>query len=191
MIANVAAVRAIPGRSLDNNRCRHCLSEIETLAHVLGFCQVGETLRNTRHHKIRSLIAKNLKENGYEVYEEVHGLAKNGSTRIIDIICIQNSIGTILDPTIRFETDQNQPLKTNEEKIIIYEETIQFYKTKYNLKEIEIFGLLIGARGTIPKFTNNIFKKFKISKTTIEEIIRTSFKYSVYMLRNHIYNTQN
>ena len=191
MVANVAAVRAIPGRSPDNNRCRHCHSETETLAHVLGYCRFGETLRNTRHHKIRSLIANNLKENKFEVHEEVHGLEENGSTRRIDIIAIQNSTGTIFDPTIRFETDINQPQEINKEKIKIYENTIPYYKTKYNLKKIEIIGLMIGARGTLPNFTNNVLSKFKVKKSTKEEIIRTTLKYSVYILRNHLYNNNN
>ncbi|KAJ4451931.1 hypothetical protein ANN_03412 [Periplaneta americana] len=50
MAGNVAAVRAIPGRTIDKC-CRHCGSEIETLQHVLGSCPHGEALRNARHHK--------------------------------------------------------------------------------------------------------------------------------------------
>ncbi|KAJ4433569.1 hypothetical protein ANN_15878 [Periplaneta americana] len=54
MVGNVAAVRAVPGRSQDN-RCRHCHNEVETLAHVLGSCPHGEALRNARHHKYDQL----------------------------------------------------------------------------------------------------------------------------------------
>ncbi|KAJ4426546.1 hypothetical protein ANN_27360 [Periplaneta americana] len=57
MTANLAAVRSVPGRSLDGTRCRHGCPEIETLAHVLGFCEQGLLLRNSRHHLIRSKIA--------------------------------------------------------------------------------------------------------------------------------------
>lgn len=75
------------------------------------------------------------------MYEEDHGLAENGSTRRVDIIFIKNSIRKILDPTIRFEIDKNQPIKTNEEKVKHYESPYKFYQTKYNLQQIEIFGL--------------------------------------------------
>ncbi|KAJ4443313.1 hypothetical protein ANN_04981 [Periplaneta americana] len=60
MAANVASVRAIPGRFQDNNRCRRCHSEIETLAHVLGSCPFGDALLNHRHRTIRSKLAKAL-----------------------------------------------------------------------------------------------------------------------------------
>ncbi|KAJ4450322.1 hypothetical protein ANN_01742 [Periplaneta americana] len=36
MTGNVAPVRAVPGRTQDNNHCRRCYSEDETLVHVLG-----------------------------------------------------------------------------------------------------------------------------------------------------------
>ncbi|KAJ4439261.1 hypothetical protein ANN_07381 [Periplaneta americana] len=93
------------GRTQDNNHCRRCHSEVETLAHVLGSCPFGEILRNSRHHKIRSVIATCLKSNGYTTYEEVHGIADTGSHRHIDIITFKpgETKGYILDPTIRFD----------------------------------------------------------------------------------------
>ncbi|KAJ4443167.1 hypothetical protein ANN_04817 [Periplaneta americana] len=71
MVGNVAAVRPVPGRSQDN-RCRHCHNEVETLAHVLGSCPDGEGLRNARHHQVRSIIATALKDADYNTFEEVH-----------------------------------------------------------------------------------------------------------------------
>ncbi|KAJ4433331.1 hypothetical protein ANN_15590 [Periplaneta americana] len=55
---------------MDSNRCRHCFNEIETLAHVLGSCPYGETLRNARHHKIRSAISQALRDKEYTTYEK-------------------------------------------------------------------------------------------------------------------------
>ncbi|KAJ4438845.1 hypothetical protein ANN_14798, partial [Periplaneta americana] len=69
-----------------------CLSEIETLGHVLGACPYGETLRIHRHHAIRTKLADALRKLKYTVYEEVHGTADNGSNRRIDIIAISESL---------------------------------------------------------------------------------------------------
>ncbi|KAJ4449195.1 hypothetical protein ANN_00592 [Periplaneta americana] len=93
-------------------------SEAETLTHVLGSCPIGKTLRNNRHHKIRSLITTYLKSNGYTTYGEVHGIADTGSLQHIVIITFKpgETKGYILDPTIRFETHQNQPEEVNPEK---------------------------------------------------------------------------
>ena len=85
----VAAVRAVSGRSRDNNHCRRCLNEIETLPHILGFCPYGEALRNVRHHTIHSMLAEALKEIGFTVFQEVQGLATEGSVRRIDMIAIK------------------------------------------------------------------------------------------------------
>ena len=149
---NVAPVRAIHGRSLDGTRCRHC-SEKETLAHVLGFCPFGELLRNNRHHRIRSKIAASLLERNFETYEEVHCIAENGSSRRVDILTIdrKNKSGFIVDPTVRFEINAEQPAMVDREKKEIYEPTVEYFKNKYGLKEVSVIGLLVGSRGTITK----------------------------------------
>ncbi|KAJ4441427.1 hypothetical protein ANN_11282 [Periplaneta americana] len=110
MAGNVAAVRAIPGKTMDNNRCSYCGSEIETLPHVLGSCPHGEALRNTRYHEVRSAIAQALRNTGFTVFEEVHGLSTTGSTRTKDMIAFQDHRRDfIIDPTLRFETCKSQP----------------------------------------------------------------------------------
>ncbi|KAJ4441221.1 hypothetical protein ANN_11072 [Periplaneta americana] len=53
--------RAIPGRTMDNNRCRHCDSETETLPHFLGSCPHGEALRipdNTKRLRWAGHVAR-------------------------------------------------------------------------------------------------------------------------------------
>ncbi|KAJ4449524.1 hypothetical protein ANN_00925 [Periplaneta americana] len=137
------AVRAVPGRSQDNC-CRHCHNEVETLAHVLGSCPHGEGLRNATHHQVRSIIATA----DYNTFEEVHGLSVTGSTRRIDIIAFKESIrsGFIIDSTVRFETDEEQPAEVDKEKKNIYNPTIPYYLQKYQLEELEVIGILVGAR---------------------------------------------
>ncbi|KAJ4426738.1 hypothetical protein ANN_26537 [Periplaneta americana] len=146
MVGYVAPVRAVPGRSRDGTRCRRCLSEIETLPHILGFCPYSEALRKIRHHAVRSMLAKALKEVGFTVHQEMQGLATQGSVRRIDIIAIKNNSAYILDPTIRFETHADQPHEVDSEKKWIYEPTIPFYKDKYSLSHIDVIGLMVEAR---------------------------------------------
>ncbi|KAJ4445844.1 hypothetical protein ANN_12529 [Periplaneta americana] len=86
MTANVCPLRAIPGRSRDGNQCRRCVSEIETLGHVLGACPFSETLWNSRNHRIRSMIVEVLRKKGLTVHEEVHGISQEGSCRRIDML---------------------------------------------------------------------------------------------------------
>ncbi|KAJ4444357.1 hypothetical protein ANN_06149 [Periplaneta americana] len=164
MTAKLAAVRSVPGRSLDGTRCRHGCPEIETLAHVLGFCEQGLLLRNSRHHLVRSKIAAALRNKGWIVEEEISCLAKNGSTRRVDILAYNADTkqGIIVDPTIRFEVECHQSAEVHREKKSIYEPTVNYFKLKYALIHVEVFGLLIGARGTIPAFFGEFRRQFAL-----------------------------
>ncbi|KAJ4445047.1 hypothetical protein ANN_06846 [Periplaneta americana] len=149
-----------------------------------GLSSFGVTLRNSRHYKIRSVIATFLKSNGYITYEEVHGIADTGSNRRIDIIIFKpgETKGYILDPTIRFEMHQNQPEEVNREKRTIYEPTIPYYKTLCKLRDIEVIGLMVGARGTIIKQFVSFCHKFGVP-TTNKKIYMIALKGSLQILR--------
>ncbi|KAJ4432633.1 hypothetical protein ANN_21256 [Periplaneta americana] len=73
---------------------------------------------------------------------------RNPYTRRIDITAFKESTrsGYIIDPTVRFETDEEQTAEVDNEKKNIYNPTIPYYLKKYQLKELEVIGLLVGAR---------------------------------------------
>ena len=135
------------------NRCRiEFCGEIETLGHILGICPHGSLLRNLRHNQIRTIISNAFRENNYLVFEEVHCISDDGSNRRIDMIAIEGSKGYVIDPTILLETCETQPIDTDKNKKKIYEPCIPYLLDKYKLLNIEVIGLMIGARGTIPGF---------------------------------------
>ncbi|KAJ4450711.1 hypothetical protein ANN_02141 [Periplaneta americana] len=157
----------------------------------LGFLKSHEALRNIRHHAVRSMLAEALKEVGFTVHQEVQGLATQGSVRRIDIIAIKNNSAYILDPTIRFETHADQPHEVDSEKKRIYEPTIPFYEDKYSLSHIDVIGLMVGARGTIPSFFANKCKNLGLTHSIVKEIAISAHKRSVQILRNHLYGSDN
>jgi hypothetical protein len=87
----------------------------------------------------------------FEVYEEVTALA--GLLRCSDIVALNKGCdyGLIIDPTIRLEINESQPLEVKEEKANIYSKTIPYCSEKYNVSKFEVYSILIGSRGTIPK----------------------------------------
>ncbi|KAJ4432134.1 hypothetical protein ANN_20750 [Periplaneta americana] len=192
MNANLAAVRGVPGRSLDGSRCRHGCPETENLAHVQGQCNRGLLLRNARHHHVRSLIASALRKKSWTVEEEVFCLATNGSSRRIDIIAYSQTTkkGYIIDPTIRIETGSSQPEDVNQEKINIYLPTVDYFKAKYQLEDIEVIGLLIGARGVSLKFFERFRKTFELPQTLTADIITSVLKRSCQILKYAIRKVQ-
>ncbi|KAJ4438874.1 hypothetical protein ANN_14827 [Periplaneta americana] len=95
-----------------------------------------------------------------------------------DIVALDktNSKGFILYPTVRFEMSQTQPSEVNKEKQQIYEPTIPYFREKYQMEGTwEVHGLMIGARGTIPRSTVNTIKTFGIHDI-IPKIITSTIK---------------
>ncbi|KAJ4448656.1 hypothetical protein ANN_00046 [Periplaneta americana] len=163
-------VRSVPGRSQES----HC-NEYETLPHVLGFCRKGELLRNNHHHWVRNRIAEYLKNSGkFDVYEEVHCISSTGSTKCTDIIAIDNDqkIGSIIDPTIRFEGAELQTQEVDVDKKRHYEPFFPYVEEKYHIPVChwEVIGLLFGARGTISRFCINFFHRFHIDLLDLQDI---------------------
>ncbi|KAJ4428152.1 hypothetical protein ANN_24167 [Periplaneta americana] len=179
-------------KTRDNILCRRCHREPETLAHVLGSCPHGEVLRNSRHHRIRSMIAEQFRSINFQVFEEVHRLADSGSTRRIDMIAIppNNNNGYIIDPTIRFEKQKSQPEDVNREKNDIYVRTVPYFMDKYVLQQIEVIGLMVGVRRTIPGFFFQTWQRFGLQRKAIDDIVLAALRGSVFILRNHLYGQQ-
>ncbi|KAJ4435562.1 hypothetical protein ANN_18178 [Periplaneta americana] len=102
----------------------------------------------------------------------VRCVSSDGSTRRADIIIIdrQKDKGVILDPTIRFEMHEQQPQELCREKQVIYEPCCQHLGAQYHITHWTVFGLMFGARGTIPRETLNQLKQYKISDATIDAI---------------------
>ncbi len=71
-----------------------------------------------------------MRQKGWRVVEEVHCIAKGGSNRRLDILAYNDETksGVVIDPTIRFETSQNQPSEVDIEKRRIYEECEDYLK---------------------------------------------------------------
>ncbi|KAJ4434639.1 hypothetical protein ANN_23202 [Periplaneta americana] len=56
------------------------------------------------------------------------------------------------------------------------------------LEDIEVIGLLIGARGVIPKFFESFRKTFELPQTLIADIITSVLKRSCQILSHHIHS---
>ncbi|PSN35514.1 hypothetical protein C0J52_18433 [Blattella germanica] len=98
-------------------------------------------------------------------------LVDDGSTRRIDMIAFQDTNkGWIIDPTIRMESHADQPIGVHNEKCSIYNATISYYKNKYQLKDIMVLGLMVGARGTITSQVVQFCRQFNLDKNFIKEI---------------------
>lgn len=51
-----------------------------------------------------------------------------------------------------------------------YDETKLLFQEQYTIKQIDTYGLLIGSRGTIPKYFSDIWKQLKLDKKVLIEM---------------------
>ena len=82
----------------------------------------------------------------------------------------------------------NHSQRVDEEKRNYYNDCIPDLKKAYGLEEIEIKGLLIGARGTIFKFFEDVRKLLRLPKDLRKRVAVAAIKGSVQILHNHINN---
>ncbi|KAJ4445591.1 hypothetical protein ANN_12272 [Periplaneta americana] len=128
-----------------------------------------------RHNKIRSMIANELRRaDKYEVYEEIGCLSADGSTRRADIIIIDRK--KIVDSFSIPQNSEEQPREMCKEKRAIYLPCCSDLGTKYNLKTWDVIGIMIGARGTIPRESLEVFRKLKVPDSTLHMISSTALK---------------
>ncbi|KAJ4438068.1 hypothetical protein ANN_14007 [Periplaneta americana] len=60
--------------------------------------------------------------------------------------------------------------------------TVDYFKAKYQVEDIEVIGLLIVARGVIPKFFESFRKTFELPQTLTADIITSVLKRSCQIL---------
>ncbi|KAJ4434511.1 hypothetical protein ANN_23073 [Periplaneta americana] len=133
----------------------------------LGACPHGELLRNSRHHKIRSLLASALRGKNYQVEEEVHGLSTNGSTRRIDIIAIptRSTSGFIIDQIVRMEMYENKPAEVEKllsSNLLSKKPKVRIYKTiilPIVLYGCETWTLTLREEQRLRMFENKVLRK--------------------------------
>ncbi|KAJ4445070.1 hypothetical protein ANN_06869 [Periplaneta americana] len=91
----------------------------------------------------------------YEVYQEVDCLAKDGSSRRVDIIAIDrgNDTAIIIDPTVHFETAVEEPIVVHEEKKTIYDPTIEYFRNDATVGDDDDDGYMRTPERNLDKFT--------------------------------------
>ena len=78
-------------------------------------------------------------------------------------------------------------MEVRKEKQDMYVSKVGYFKTKYKLKDIAVYVLLVGSRGVIPKFFKNFRKTFDRPTSLRDVIIMAVIKKSCQILMNHCF----
>ena len=103
-------------------------------------------------------------------------------------LVIARKTSVLLDPTIRFEINEQQPLEVCREKQNIYEPCCDHLGKQYNIRTWKVIGLMFGARRTISRNTLEILKNLKVSDKTIIAIVSSILKSSLSIISHHLYS---
>jgi len=187
--ANLAGVLGNWSRA-QNDRCRRCGREKETLPHVLGNYHFNDLRRNQRHHDVKHTITKLLQEKGYTCYEEVL-CYDNRSNRFADIVAFEpnSDRAYIIDPTIRYETNEDRGVEVQNDKEI-YTPCISDLQRRYGHfgpRQFQVIGLWFGARGAITQQVLDFWNKFDLDKKHLPVIAEDILVASIKMLHHHLY----
>lgn len=196
---NYANLAGVPGvntehRSAPSIRCRRCAgNETETIPHVLGACDFGDNRRTERHHVVKRKLQALLQAKGFTCFDEATCTDDKGSCRRIDILAFApgSDRAYIIDPTIRYETNEDLDVVVQEEKERTYRGCIQDLQRRYQQfgkREYEVIGLWWGSRGTISSGVIHFFDRFKLDKKLLPEMAENVLISSIRMLHHHIYS---
>ncbi|PSN50098.1 hypothetical protein C0J52_04711 [Blattella germanica] len=69
------------------------------------------------------------------------------------------------------ESHADQPVEVHNEKCSINNAIISYFKNKYQIKDIVMLGLMVGARGSITSLFVQFCRQFNLDKNPIKEIV--------------------
>ena len=126
--------------------------------------------------------------------DEVECTDTFGSRRRADIIAFdpKNQKAYIIDPTVRYEKNDDMDQLVQTEKEAIYGACIPDLQARYTptlgAREYEVIGVWLGARGTVGKNLLNLFRRFGLPMNRIPELAERVLTDSIRMIHQHIYS---
>ena len=157
-------------------------------------CVWIEQERLARHHRLKHALAAMLSEKGLVTVDETYCHDSIGGDRFIDILAFEPSPSRrayIVDPTIRYETNEQVDEAVQAEKSEIYAPCVPnpagAIQRKFR-REYEVIGVWLGARGTVSRSLLNLFEKFKLDKNRLPQLAEQVIADSVRIIHNHIYS---
>jgi len=78
------------------------------------------------------------------------------------------------------------------EKKSIYDPVVEDMKSKYKLNfNIEVIGILVGARGSISNYTRNLLKNINLPTSVFMDMATSAVKGSCRTIQFHLYSHHN
>lgn len=126
--------------------CRHCHQTVETMGHISGACPKVKDYRIRRHNVLVNCVAEKCKGEGWTVCFEPKIVDSQNKVWKPDLVLVKDKKAVVLDPTVIWEAGPSLQ-RANLTKYCKYAHIGQEIRKMFNVTDVEVLGLAIGARG--------------------------------------------
>ncbi|KGL78284.1 hypothetical protein N309_03757, partial [Tinamus guttatus] len=153
--------------------CRHCPAELETCAHIIGYCPAVQEARIKRHNNLCSLLAKEAQELGWVViYLEPHLSDKTNELFKPDLVLVKGIRAIVVDITVCYESGLSTLSDAVAEKVSKYKHLVEEVRALTPVSEIEFVGFPLGARGKWYSDNERLLTDLGLSSSRSKRIVR-------------------
>ncbi len=176
------------GRSKTVASCQKCSHRLESSSHILGQCPAMHGARIARHNKLCRLIGTEAESLGWVVHREWAFMTSQGALRRLDLVLVRGSFALVLDVTVRYEFAPDTLKCAAKEKVDYYGPHKSVIAQKLGVREVQVHGLPVGARGLWPKSNDKVLEVMglsrKRSKSFAKLLSRRAILYSLDILKS-------
>ncbi|KFU83870.1 hypothetical protein M959_07870, partial [Chaetura pelagica] len=166
--ANVCCTREflVRGRlsSQDTSR-RHCQADIESYAHIIGYCPKVQDARIKRHNNICDLLIEEDKTKDWIVFQEPNLRVDNNNPLKPDSIFVKGKQALVIVVTIRYESNLPSLSEADTEKVQKYQHLTQQIQDLTNSASVNYVGFPMGTRGKWYLGNYDISSEIRLSKS--------------------------
>lgn len=145
--------------------CRHCGTDYETSAHVIGNCPVTQEVRIKRHNSICETLSRETKRDNLTVFQELHIRDDDNELYKPDLIFVKEGKAFMVDVTVRYEHSNTLLKDAAVEKAKKYQCLLKQIQDLTNAADIEFVGFPIGVWGKWHDKNSELLSALGLSKT--------------------------
>ncbi|KFP31888.1 hypothetical protein N325_07849, partial [Colius striatus] len=173
--ANVYPTREFLARGRQDNfnkTCRHCNSEIESTAHIIGFCPSVQQARIKRHNYVCEILIEEARKCDWLVFQEP--LIRDECNELFkpDLVFVKDQTAQVVDVTIRFENQSATLKEAAEEKVNKYKHLEHQIKELTNASIVKFSGFPLGSRGKWFEGNFELLTELGLSASRHEKVTR-------------------
>ncbi len=168
--------------NMKNVQCRRCGTTVETTGHISGWCPSVKRSRILRHDSLCKILSNKAVKAGWTPHWEPVFDGPSGKLKP-DLVFVKNEQAVIVDPTVIWEKDSkslDDAATGKEDKYSCIQDQV---KDRFEISEVQVFGLPVGARGGWTQRNDRVLKALGLSRDTITALTTRALGGTIMLMR--------